>query len=138
MIIIFLQLDQYLSTFGKKCIFPFENPKTLRKILKNWCWTFKMSGTLLKMMAILQKMMDAPCKMLATPCIMLAATHFMFVKDQRGGGLEGPPGPPPPYPLSDKYHYFFWNPSRRNKKYVAFNFKIGSNFIHKYLCDFIY
>ena len=30
----------------KKCIFPFENPKTLRKISINWCWTCKISGTL--------------------------------------------------------------------------------------------
>ena len=34
MIIIFWQLDQFLSTFGKKCIFPFENPKTLKNFKK--------------------------------------------------------------------------------------------------------
>ena len=28
----FLATRPFLSTFGKKCIFPFENPKTLRKI----------------------------------------------------------------------------------------------------------
>ena len=28
------QLDQFLSTFGKKCILPFENPITLRKNFK--------------------------------------------------------------------------------------------------------
>ena len=29
--------------FWKKCIYPFENPKTLRKISENWCWRCKIS-----------------------------------------------------------------------------------------------
>ena len=85
----FWQIDHFLSTFGKKCIFPFENPKTLQKISKNWCCTCKMAGTSLKMLAIPQKMMAAPCKISAAPCVMLATTHLMFAKDQRG--LEVPP-----------------------------------------------
>ena len=47
-----VQLDHFLSTFGKKCICPFENPKTLRKISKNWCWKCKMSCKLLQMLVI--------------------------------------------------------------------------------------
>ena len=31
---VFWHWDQFLSTLEKKCIFPFENPKTLRKISK--------------------------------------------------------------------------------------------------------
>ena len=46
----------FLEHFWKKCIFPFENAKTLRKISKNWCWTCKKSGTSLKLLAILCKM----------------------------------------------------------------------------------
>ena len=49
----FWQLDQFLSTFGKKCIFPFEKPQT--KISTNWSWTCKMSGSSLKMLAICVK-----------------------------------------------------------------------------------
>merc|ERR1712112_11916 len=90
----------FLSTFGKKCIFPFENPKTLRKISKNWCWKCKMSCKLLQMLVIPHKMTVGPRKMTAAPHKMTAATHLMFAKDQRGG-LEEPPGPQgtPPLPL---------------------------------------
>ena len=31
---VFWQLDQFFSTFGKKCIFPFEKPKTLQNFKK--------------------------------------------------------------------------------------------------------
>merc|ERR1712235_176003 len=100
-ITIFWQLDHFLSTFGKKCIFPFENPKTLRKISKNWCWKCKMSCKLLQMLVILHKMTAGPRKMMAAPCKMTAATHLMFAKDQRGG-LRSPPRPQgtPPYPYT--------------------------------------
>merc|ERR1712131_257750 len=77
----FWQLDHFLSTFGKKCIFPFENPKTLRKISKNWYWKCKMSCKLLQMLVILHK--------------MTATTHLMFAKVLRGG-LRSPRGPPLP------------------------------------------
>merc|ERR1711973_435691 len=104
----FLQLDHFLSTFGKKCIFPFENSKKLRKFSKNWCWKCKMSCKLLQMLVIPRKMTAGPHKMTAgprkmtaTPRKMTAATHLMFVKDQRGG-LRSPPGPQgtPPYPYT--------------------------------------
>merc|ERR1712115_159692 len=100
---IFWQLDHFLSTFGKKCIFPFENPKTLRKISKNWCWKCKMSCKLLQMLVILHKMTAGPHKMTAAPRKMTAATHLMFAKDQRGG-LRSPPGPQgtPPTPILEK------------------------------------
>merc|ERR1712131_520574 len=94
----FWQLDQFLSTFGKKCIFPFENPKTLRKISKNWCWKCKMSCKLLQMLVIPHKMTARPRKMAAAPRKMTAATHLMFAKDQRGG-LRSPQGPRGPTPL---------------------------------------
>ena len=81
-----------LSTFEKKYIFLFEKSKTHRNISKNWCWTCKISGTLLKMLVILFKMMNPPCKMSAAPRIMSAATHLMFAKIQRGG-LMCPPTP---------------------------------------------
>merc|ERR1712131_104062 len=102
--------DHFLSTFGKKCIFPFENPKTLRKISKNWCWKCKMSCKLLQMLVILHKMTAGPRKMTAgprkmtvAPRKMMAATHLMFAKDQRGG-LRSPLGPrgPPPTPILEK------------------------------------
>ena len=48
----------FSALMEKKCIILFENPK---QISKNWCWTCKISGTLLKMLVI-------PCKMMATPC----------------------------------------------------------------------
>ena len=52
--------DQNVHTKSlTKAFFPFGKPKTLRKISKNLCWTFKMSGTLLKMLAIPHKMMAA-------------------------------------------------------------------------------
>merc|ERR1712198_817589 len=96
----FWQLDHFLSTFRKKCIFPFENPKTLRKNSKNWCWKCKMSCKLQQMLVILhkmtagpRKMTAGPCKMTAAPHKMTAATHLMFAKDQRAPG-------DPPYPYT--------------------------------------
>merc|ERR1711973_923087 len=102
----FWQLDHFLSIFGKKCIFPFENPKTLTKISKNWCWKCKMSCKLLQMLVIPHK--------------MTAATHLMFAKDQRGG-LRSPPGPrgPPPTPILEKTlvsRNDFWGIRNKKKK----------------------
>ena len=84
------------------CIFPFENSKTLRKISKNWCWTCKISGTLLKMLAVLYKMM-------AAPRIMSAATHLMFAKDHRA-----------PLPLYLK-KLLSWPPRLWKKKFYFFS-----------------
>ena len=50
---------------------PFENPKTLLKISKNWCWKCKMSCSLLQMLVIPPKMTAGPCKMMAAPRVML-------------------------------------------------------------------
>merc|ERR1712198_513205 len=112
--------DHFLSTFGKKCIFPFENSKKLRKISKNWCWKCKMSCKLLQMLVELHKMTAGPRKMTAGPRKMTAATHLMFAKDLRGG-LRSPQGPrgPPPTPILEKTLVFrndFWGIRNKKKK----------------------
>ena len=46
------------------------------------------------MLVIPHKMTAGPRKMTAGPLKMTAATHLMFAKDQRGGGLDVPPRAP--------------------------------------------
>ena len=65
-------------------------PLNLKKNSKNWCWTCKMPGTLIKMLAIPHKMIATPCKMSAAPRIMSAATHLMLPRTK--GELEVPQG----------------------------------------------
>ena len=86
-----LKSENFLALLEKSVIFPLKTQKH-----ENWCWTYKIPGTLLKMLAI-------PHKMTAAPHVMLATTHLMFAKDQRGG-LRSPPQPQgtPPTPILEK------------------------------------
>ena len=59
-ITIFLAARPFFEHFWKNVYVPFENPKTLRKISKNWCWKGKISCTLLQMLVIPRKMTAGP------------------------------------------------------------------------------